>query len=140
MNDLHSELDDAPDLRHARILVVEDNVVNQKLIKRMLANLGYTATMADSGQACLEECARERFDLILMDIQMHGMDGFETTEQLRSQGDLSWIIALTAHVMTEDRDRCRAAGMNDFLAKPMRLDALKTALAKFAASRGKAVS
>jgi CheY-like chemotaxis protein len=62
------------------------------------------------------------------------MDGFEATRHLREQGDKAWIVALTAHVMTEDRERCLAAGMNDFLAKPIRLEALKEALAKFASS------
>jgi CheY-like chemotaxis protein len=123
-----------PDPHHTRILIVEDNMVNQKLIKRMLANLGYDAEVVNGGRECLEACGREQFDLILMDIQMPGMDGFEATEELRRLGDRVWIVALTAHVMIEDRERCFAAGMNDFLAKPIRLDALKAALAKSAAS------
>ncbi len=134
------ELEAGPDSRRTRILIVEDNAVNQKLIKRMLGNLGYEAKVVDTGQACIDECARERFDLVLMDIQMPGMDGFETTRHLRKQGDTAWIVALTAHVMIEDRDRCLAAGMNDFLAKPIRLDALKDVMAEFAAAREKAAS
>lgn len=128
------ELESGPNPQTTRILVVEDNLVNQKLIKRMLGNLGYEADVLDGGLECLEECARERVDLILMDIQMPGMDGFEATARLRAQGDKAWIVALTAHVMAEDRERCMAAGMNDFLPKPVRLDALKAVLAKFAAS------
>jgi CheY-like chemotaxis protein len=65
-----------------------------------------------------------------MDIQMPGMDGFEATQELRKLGDPAWIVAFTAHVLAEDRERCFAAGMNDFLAKPIRLDALKDALAR----------
>ncbi|HVE16821.1 MAG TPA: PAS domain S-box protein [Chthoniobacterales bacterium] len=125
-----------PDPTATRILVVEDNSVNQKLIKRMLGSIGYEAEIVNSGMACIEECARERVDLIFMDIQMPEMDGFETTRHLREKGDTAWIVALTAHVMLEDRERCLAAGMNDFLAKPVRLDALKAALAKFQGRRG----
>jgi PAS domain S-box-containing protein len=126
------EFADSPDPRTTRILVVEDNAVNQKLIKRMLGNLGYNVRLADGGEACLEACAEEAFDLIFMDIQMPGMDGFATTEYLRRSGYRAWITALTAHVMSEQRERCREAGMNDFLAKPIRLEALMQSLARFA--------
>jgi len=125
----------SPDPSMTRILVVEDNVVNQKLIKRMLGNLGYEVRLADGGEACLKACAEETFDLIFMDIQMPGMDGFATTECLRRGGNRAWITALTAHVMSEQRERCREAGMNDFLAKPIRIEALMESLARFAKRR-----
>jgi CheY-like chemotaxis protein len=126
------ELEAGPDPRTTRILVVEDNVVNQKLVKRMLGNLGYEAQVVSGGEACIEACAQGRFDLIFMDIQMPGMDGLEATVHLRGQSDPAWIVALTAHVMTENREQCIISGMNDFLAKPIRLDALRDALTRFA--------
>ena len=126
------ESEAGPDPDAPRILVVEDNLVNQKLVKRMLGNLGYEAEVVSGGEACIEACARERFDLIFMDIQMPGMDGLEATVHLREQGDPAWIVALTAHVMAENREQCITAGMNDFLAKPIRLDALRESLARFA--------
>ena len=130
----------APDAtgKSARLLVVDDNVVNQKLIRRMLGNLGCSADVVDGGEACLEACSQERYDLIFMDVQMPGMDGFETTRRLRAGGDDVWIVALTAHVMSEDRDRCLAAGMNDFVSKPIRLEALAAALRRFQAQRATA--
>jgi PAS domain S-box-containing protein len=131
---------DWPDPSRVRILIVEDNIVNQKLIKRMLGNLGYEAEVASGGNECLEACDRQPFDLIFMDIQMPGMDGFQATSRLREREDPAWIIALTAHVMTEDREYCFEMGMNDFLAKPIRLDALKAALAHFAEDRRKSIA
>jgi CheY-like chemotaxis protein/anti-sigma regulatory factor (Ser/Thr protein kinase) len=125
----------APSAKPERILVVEDNPVNQKLIRRMLTGIGFDAAIAANGQSCLDACERETFDLIFMDIQMPGMDGFETTRQLRARGDGAWIVALTAHVMSEDRERAVEAGMNDFLPKPIRIEALKEILAHFAAAR-----
>ncbi len=118
-------------ISNVRILVVEDNAVNQKLIRRMLENLGFDAKIVGGGEACLRACEAQSFELIFMDIQMPGMDGFVATARLRDRGDPAWIVALTAHVMSEDRERCMAAGMNDFLAKPMRQDALKACLERF---------
>ena len=125
----------SPDPACTKILIVEDNIVNQKLVRRMLSNLGYEPEVASGGEECLQACGRQTFDFILMDIQMPGMDGFEATRRLRQSGSPAWIVALTAHVMKEDRDRCLAAGMNDFLAKPIRFDALKAALARGARKR-----
>jgi PAS domain S-box-containing protein len=124
-----------PDPKTTRILVVEDNPVNQKLIRRMLAQLGYEAEVADGGESCIEACGREPFDLIFMDIQMPAMDGFETTERLREVGDRAWIVALTAHVLGEDRDRCLACGMDEFLSKPIRTEDLRGVLERLAARR-----
>jgi PAS domain S-box-containing protein len=124
-----------PDPKSTRILVVEDNPVNQKLIRRMLAQIGYEAEVADGGEACIEACGRDPFDLIFMDIQMPVMDGFETTVRLRELGDNAWIVALTAHVLGEDRDRCMACGMDEFLSKPIRTEDLRGALERLAARR-----
>jgi PAS domain S-box-containing protein len=118
-----------------RILVVEDNAVNQKLIRRMLGQLGRETEVVEDGQACLDACAQRNFDLIFMDIQMPGMDGFETTRRLRALGNRAWIVALTAHVMSEDRERAMESGMNDFLSKPVRLEALEDVFARFGGSR-----
>jgi CheY-like chemotaxis protein/nitrogen-specific signal transduction histidine kinase len=125
-----------PDPKATRILVVEDNPVNQKLIRRMLNQIGYEAEVADCGESCIEACGREPFDLIFMDIQMPAMDGFETTARLRELGDNAWIVALTAHVLGEDRDRCMACGMNEFLSKPIRTEDLRGVLERLAARRG----
>ena len=124
-----------PHPSRTRVLIVEDNVVNQKLIGRMLGRLGLDAMVVSGGEACLEACAATVYDLILMDIQMPGMDGYEATRKLRESRNSAWIVALTAHVMQEDRQHCFAVGMNDFLAKPVRFDALKAALAAFEQAR-----
>jgi CheY-like chemotaxis protein len=106
------------------ILVVEDNPTNQKLALAILAKESYQAVVADSGQRALE-VFRERgheFDLILMDVQMPGMDGLETTGAIREIEGGSRripIVAVTARAMQGDRDRCLAAGMDDYLAKPI---------------------
>jgi len=107
-----------------RVLVVEDNATNQKLVLAILARAGYGAVVAESGQAALDVLRdqRNRFDLILMDVQMPGMDGLETTAMIRQvEGGERRIpiIAVTARAMQGDRDRCLAAGMDDYIAKPI---------------------
>ena len=109
-------------LRHANILLVEDNPVNQLVAKGMLSKLGCDVTVASHGGEALEWLERSRFDLVLMDCNMPVMDGYEATRQIRRNGrwpDLP-IIALTANAMPEERERCRVAGMSDYLAKPFR--------------------
>lgn len=118
-----------------RILVVEDNLVNQKLVRRILGQMGYEAEIASNGAVAIEMCNRGAFDIILMDLQMPEMDGFETTAKLREEGNDAWIVALTAHVLSEDRERCMSTGMNDFLSKPIRIEDLSHCLARFAAAR-----
>ncbi|MDQ5978592.1 MAG: hypothetical protein QG602_1566 [Verrucomicrobiota bacterium] len=107
-----------------RILVAEDNLVNQKLIAGLLRRLGYTPQIVGHGQACLEALNRDRYDLILMDCQMPEMDGYEATTRIR-RGEAGEhhrdirIIALTAAAMAGDRERCLESGMNDYLTKPI---------------------
>ncbi|MCI1025337.1 response regulator [Pseudomonas putida] len=110
----------------ARILLVEDNPVNQLVAKGMLAKLGCQVQLATQGAEALELLAREEFDLVLMDCNMPVMDGYEASQRIRQSGH--WpelpIVALTANAMPEERERCRAAGMNDYLAKPFRREEL----------------
>jgi PAS domain S-box-containing protein len=107
-----------------RILVAEDNAVNQKLIAGLLRRLGYQPQIVSNGVACIEALGRERFDLVLMDCQMPEMDGYEATGRIR-QGEAGEenrnvrVIALTAAAMAGDRERCIEAGMNDYLTKPI---------------------
>ncbi|MGC1480157.1 MAG: response regulator [Chthoniobacterales bacterium] len=126
---------DVPSVANARsdaaILLVEDNEVNTKLMLRILANLGYSADHAGDGEACLRQCERRKYDVILMDIQLPGMDGITATDRLREQGCESAVIALTAHAMPEDRERCLAAGMAEYLTKPVQLPRLREVLGEF---------
>ncbi|MFZ5933489.1 hybrid sensor histidine kinase/response regulator [Pseudomonas putida] len=110
----------------ARILLVEDNPVNQLVAKGMLAKLGCQVQVATQGVEALEWLEREDFDLVLMDCNMPVMDGYEASRRIRQSG--RWpelpIVALTANAMPEERERCRAAGMSDYLAKPFRREEL----------------
>jgi len=118
-----------------KILVTEDNAINRKVVLQMLKRLGYSAQFAENGRACLDRLAAETFDLVLMDIQMPEMDGYEATSILRRRGDTTWITALTADAMPEDPLRCRIAGMNDYLSKPIRMEKLQAALERCAVAR-----
>jgi signal transduction histidine kinase/AmiR/NasT family two-component response regulator len=115
------------------VLVVEDNAVNQTVVGAMLKSLGHRTTIAANGREALEFLIRNDFDLVLMDCNMPEMDGLEATRRLR-RGDSGArdsnipVIALTANAMDGDKDACLAAGMNDFLAKPVTIAALRTAI------------
>lgn len=110
----------------ARILLVEDNPVNQLVAKGMLAKLGCQVELATQGVEALARLEEQAFDLVLMDCNMPVMDGYEATRRIRERG--RWpglpIVALTANAMPEERERCRAAGMDDYLAKPFRREDL----------------
>jgi len=122
---------DATSLSHrARILLVEDNPVNQLVAKGMLGKLGCEVIVAAHGGEALKCLEDQRFDLVLMDCNMPVMNGYEASRQIRRSGrwpDLP-IVALTANALAEERERCRAAGMNDYLAKPFRREELKALL------------
>lgn len=110
----------------ARILLVEDNPVNQLVAKGMLAKLGCQVELATQGVEALARLEEQAFDLVLMDCNMPVMDGYEATRRIRERG--RWpglpVVALTANAMPEERERCRAAGMDDYLAKPFRREDL----------------
>jgi signal transduction histidine kinase/ActR/RegA family two-component response regulator len=107
-----------------RLLVVEDNAINQRVAQHMLTKLGHRVDVAQNGREALERLAREHYDLVFMDCQMPEMDGFEATRQIRNCESAVLdhavpVIAMTANAFSEDRERCLAVGMNDFLAKPV---------------------
>jgi len=119
--------------RSLHILLIEDNAVNQVVTRRLLEREGHTMVVADNGLRGLEALSRETFDAILMDVQMPGMDGIETTRAIRSRepaagGRRTPIVAFTAHAMKEDRERCLAAGMDAYLAKPVETSEMLEAL------------
>ncbi|MFN5881432.1 MAG: response regulator, partial [Burkholderiales bacterium] len=109
-----------------RILLVEDNAVAQRFMTTLLERRGYAVMLAPDGLSALRKAATGRFDLILMDLQMPGLDGLEVTRKLRAASALHQprVIAVTANVFNEDRQACEAAGMQGFLGKPFRLEAL----------------
>ncbi len=113
-----------------RVLLAEDNKVNQTVATRMLAKLGLEPTVANNGQEAMREVQANDFDLVLMDLQMPTMDGLEATQLIRELPGIQQpkIIALTANATAEDRARCIEAGMDDFLPKPIRLEDLKSAI------------
>lgn len=112
------------DLEGRRILVVDDASTNRKLIRRLLEREGAKVRVAENGQVAVAMAKQHRFDLILMDMQMPVMDGYSATYQLREQGFGGPIIALTAHAMKGDREKCEQAGCSGYLAKPINIDGL----------------
>ncbi|HEU5080855.1 MAG TPA: ATP-binding protein [Opitutaceae bacterium] len=116
-----------------RILVAEDNPANQLLAKLLLEKEGHSATIVPDGEQAVQELTRGKYDLVLMDCQMPGVDGYEATRRIRSSTTHSNIpiIALTAHARPEDRARCLAVGMNDHITKPIDVETLRSALEKW---------
>jgi signal transduction histidine kinase/DNA-binding response OmpR family regulator len=119
-----------------RVLVAEDNAVNRKLAVRLLENLGCEVETAENGVYALDSLSKRQFDLVFLDIQMPEMDGWETIAEIRKgeavRGGHIPVVAVTAHSMSGDRERCLAAGMDDYLSKPIRADGLRHVLEKFA--------
>jgi two-component system sensor histidine kinase/response regulator len=122
-----------------RVLVAEDNLVNQRLVTRLLEKRGHFVVVAGNGQEALEALEKEGFDLVLMDVQMPVMDGFEATAAIRKREEGKGIrvpvVALTAHAMKGDREKCLAAGMDGYLTKPIRPQQLDELLEKYLARR-----
>jgi two-component system, sensor histidine kinase and response regulator len=132
----------APESLRARILLAEDNVVNQRLAARVLEKGGHSVVIAGNGREAIAALQRETIDLVLMDVQMPEMDGFEATMAIR-KGEAGEnrhipIIAMTAHAMTGDRDRCLAAGMDGYISKPIRAHDLLSLIENTRASDAKA--
>ena len=125
--------------RPERVLVAEDNAVNQKVAVLMLAKLGYRADVAADGNEALEAVARQHYDIVLMDVQMPELDGFEATRRIHERWpgrrDRPWIIAITANAMRGDREICLAAGMDDYISKPIKTGELAGALERARAAR-----
>ncbi|HEV8627399.1 MAG TPA: response regulator, partial [Acidimicrobiia bacterium] len=116
-----------------RIVVAEDNAVNQQLALALLSKLGYGADVASNGREALEALERQSYDVVFMDVQMPEMDGLEATRRIRErwpEADRPRIVAMTANAMVGDREACLAAGMDDYLSKPIHIDELRQALGR----------
>ena len=125
---------------HLRVLVAEDNAVNQKVALQQLQRLGYSADVAASGLEVLATLDRIPYDVILMDCQMPEMDGYEATRRIRQREKENFlpplrIVAMTANAMEGDREKCLAAGMDDFITKPVRIEELEAVLEQSALIR-----
>jgi CheY-like chemotaxis protein len=125
-----------------RVLVAEDNAVNRQLALALLDKLGYQADVVENGREAVDALEREAYDVVLMDVQMPELDGLEATRRIRTR----WpdravhIVAMTANAMAGDRDACLAAGMNDYVSKPIRPPELATALERTPSARSKSAS
>jgi CheY-like chemotaxis protein len=127
------------------ILVAEDNVINQRLVQKILWNLGCTSTVAANGKETIEELARgsEAYDLVLMDLHMPEIDGLEAIRRIRAgaageHASRQWIAAVTADARNEQREKVLAAGGNDYVVKPIKVGELADALRRYQAARKKA--
>jgi CheY-like chemotaxis protein len=120
-----------------RVLLAEDNAVNQRLAVRLLEKRGHRVAVAGNGREALDALEKEKFDLVFMDVQMPELDGLEATaiirEREKSSGRHQPIIALTAHAMKGDREKCLAAGMDGYLTKPIRPQDLEEILEEYVA-------
>ncbi|MFT6010170.1 MAG: CheY-like chemotaxis protein, partial [Candidatus Azotimanducaceae bacterium] len=118
------------DFSALRVLLAEDNIVNQKVARQILLKLGCNADVAQNGREAIQMLSQRQYDVVFMDVQMPEVDGLEATRLIRvlDDDDQPYIIAMTANAMAEDRQICREAGMDDFVAKPIRLGDIEAAL------------
>ncbi len=122
INTKRERVEDRKAAQKLRILVVEDNKMNQKIAVKMLEQLGFSADIAETGEEALEVVAKTGYDVVFMDVMMPGMDGLETTRQIRRNRDIALqpiIVAFTANATTRDRKECLDSGMDDYIAKPV---------------------
>lgn len=130
---------EAVPLGRASVLLVEDNHLNQMVADGMLRLLGYTSHCVSDGLQALVELHTYRYPIVLMDVQMPELDGYQATRRIRTELPAErqpYIIALTANAMSGDADRCLAAGMDDYVAKPLTKDALRAALQRATHAQG----
>ncbi len=123
-----------PPGRRLRILIAEDNVVNQKVALHQLQKLGYLAEVVDNGRAALDALKFSEFDLVFMDCQMPELDGYAATRELRQRersDRKTWIVAMTANSLEGDREKCLAAGMDDYVSKPVKIENLQAAIDRY---------
>ncbi len=128
--------------RPLRILLAEDNIINQKVATRILSQMGYRPDVVQDGVEVLQALERAKYDVILMDVQMPNMDGLEATREVRKRYEgprRPWIIAMTANAMDTDRNNCFAAGMDGYLSKPVRIEALEAELVRSSENIGQVV-
>ncbi len=117
--------------RHLRILLVEDNIINQKVAEKMLKRLGYNADVAINGIEALQAIEHQSYDVILMDVMTPGMNGLEATKTIRKHcppARQPYIIAVTACVLENSKEICIRAGMNDYISKPLKIEDLQVAI------------
>lgn len=129
---------DELDTNGARILIVEDDEVNRKVLEQALEAFGFDNDCVENGKQCLEICERESYDLILMDSMMPVLNGYEASRQLRggnSPNKDTPIVAITARAMPQDQKKCKDAGMNDFVSKPVDFDVLKEKLSQWVSNK-----
>jgi CheY-like chemotaxis protein len=128
--------------RPLRLLLAEDNIINQKVATRILSQMGYRPDVVHNGLEVLEALERQKYDVILMDVQMPDMDGLDATRQIRLRYTgvkRPWIIAMTANAMDSDRKNCFDAGMDGYLSKPVRIEALEAELTRSSENIGQVV-